>query len=137
MGCGCKTNIGANDSVSIKGNNIIIDGFSSLSKANHKTKKYLRYTLNFGVFLISLVLLPIMMLGVIAIMFQVLVINDTLDMGKIAKIVAHKIKFANYDEEELNYIYGEEPNHDYEDDDFEYTDVYGIEDIKETNKDVK
>lgn len=137
MGCGCKTNIGANDSVSIKGNNIIIDGFSSLSKANHKTKKYLRYTLNFGVFLISLILLPIMMLGVIAIMFQVLVINDTLDMGKIAKIVAHKIKFANYDEEELNYIYGEELNHDYEDDDFEYTDVYGIEDIKETNKDVK
>ena len=133
MGCGCKTNINS-DSVSIKGNNILLDGFSSASKSNHKTKTYLRYTFNFGVFLISLLLLPIMMIGVIAIMFQVLVINDTLDMGKIAKIIGHKIKFANYDEEELNYIYGENQNYD---DDVEYSDLYGIEDIKATNKDVK
>lgn len=141
MGCNCKTNIGNSSSPTlIDAENIFIEGLSPESKSNHKTKTYLRYLINFIVFLFSLIFLPVIMFGVVAVMFQVLVVNDTLDMGKIAKIIAHKIKFANYDEEDLMMIYGDD-NMDYEhkdeDEETQYVNLYDIEDIKEINTNVK
>lgn len=137
MGCGCKTNNGGNNTpTSINDDKLFIEGFSPESKLKHKTKTPLRYTINFLVFLISLVLLPVMMLGVVALMFQVLVLNDTLDMGKIARIVAHKIKFANYDEDDLRMIYGDEETEE-ETDELEYVNLYEIEDIKEGKTNVE
>ena len=126
MGCGCKTNIGSKDNIkTVDGDEIFIEGFSAESKKRHRTKKYFRYFANFIVFLFSLLFLPIIMIGSIIILFNFFVLNDTIDTAKIAKILAHKIKFANYTEDELNLIYGDTPK----DDDFEYKNLYEIEDI--------
>jgi len=136
MGCGCKTNInGDSNSISILGNNIVVDGMASPNE-KHRTKTYLRYTFNFLVFSLSLFLLPIIVIGAIVIMFKVLVLNDTLDMGKIAKIVANKIRFANYDEEELDYLYGDLPEYE-DEEEVEYENLYEIEDLNEKNKNVE
>jgi len=130
MGCGCKTNsktnIGNESKITTdNGDEVFIEGFSEESKKRHRTKKNFRYVVNFMFFLFSLLFLPLIMIGVIIILFNFFVFNDNIDTAKIVKILAHKIKFANYTDEELNYIYGEKP----EDDDFEYKDLYEIEDI--------
>lgn len=135
MGCGCKTNQNSNSGgITVDEQSLqLVDNFmNDKTPKKYGTKKYLRYLFNFIVFSFSMLFLPIIIAGVIWVMFKFLVLNENIDMAKSIKILSHKIKFANYDEDELKTIYG-----DYSEEDYEYEDLYEIDELKEENDDVK
>ena len=128
MGCGCKTNLDTN----LKGINVDeqslqhVDEFMDDKRPKkYGTEKYFRYLFNFIIFSFSMLFLPIIIIAIIWVMFKFLVLNENIDIAKSVRILSHKIKFANYDEEDLKMIYGE-----YNEEDYEYEDIYKIEELK-------
>jgi hypothetical protein len=128
MGCGCKTNQNKKlKDVNVEEQSLQhVDEFiSDKGTKKYGTKKYFRYLFNFMIFLFSMLFLPIIIIAIIWITFKFLVLNENVDIAKSIKILSHKIKFANYDEEDLRMVYG-----DYNEEDYEYEDIYKIEELK-------
>jgi hypothetical protein len=128
MGCGCKTNQSTNlKDINVEEQSLqhVDDFINDKTPKKYGTKKYFRYLFNFIIFLFSILFLPIIIIAIIWIMFKFLVLNENIDIAKSIKILSHKIKFANYDEEDLKMIYGE-----YDEEEYEYGDIYKIEELK-------
>lgn len=100
MGCNCK---GSND-------------FEYNEKTSDMSiaQNIIKYAIKSLAFSIALLFLPIIMLGVIWFLFDIIVLNKNVDLGRIVKLVAKNIKKFNegYDEDE-----DDDEDEDYEDED--------------------
>lgn len=117
MGCNCKN---SND-------------FEYTEKTTNKTilDNVVKYSFKTLAFLISLVLLPIIMIAIVWFLFDIIVLNKSVDLGRIVKIVAKNIKNFNED-------YDDE---DYDEDDDEFEEIneedyiaLNVEDITDKTK---
>jgi len=86
MGCGCKNT--KNDSIES------VKTARSWSESN-KTTSVIKYGFKIFGFLIALLTLPFIVLAIIWFMFDLIVLNREVDIAKLTKVLATKIKFAN------------------------------------------
>jgi hypothetical protein len=126
MGCGCKnTNNGSNEPK---------QEIRSWSESN-KTANIIKYGFKLIGFFIALLTLPFIVLAIIWFMFDLIVLNRQVDMAKITRVLAAKIKFANDDSH-----FNDEDDDDYdeEDDDYEFDEndyiTVDVEDITPDKK---
>jgi hypothetical protein len=115
MGCNCKN---SND-------------FEYTEKTTNKTifETIVKYSLKSLAFLLTLVLLPIIMIAIVWFLFDIIVLNKTVDLGRIVRVVAKNIGRFNEDDE------------DYDDDDDDFEEIneedyiaLNVEDITEKTK---
>ena len=117
MGCNCK---GSND-------------FEYTEKTTKKTilDNILKYSFKTLAFLISLVLLPIIMIAIVWFLFDIIVLNKNVDLGRIVKIVAKNINRFNEDYEEE---YDDDDDDEFEEINEEDYIALNVEDITEKTK---
>lgn len=136
MGCGCstktKTNKTANNKLESQ-NNQVAPSSSFTFNENSSNPKILDFIVkNFikiASFSLALLFLPIIMLAVIWFMFQLLVLNQEIDMRKVVTTLSSKIRRFNddyddedeYDEDE----YDDEEDY-YDEENYEALDVEEI-----------
>lgn len=86
MGCNCKNS----------------DDFEYTEKTTNKTifENILKYSFKILAFSISMVLLPIIVMAIIWFLFDIIVLNKNVDLGRIVRIVAKNINRFNEDYEE-------------------------------------
>ena len=132
MGCGCKLK---NDSKiqkkqetkEIKKVNKVTNVFTKSrkkEKLNFKNigKFIIKNTFKILAFLLALFLVPIIALASIWFMFELLVLNQDIDMVKITKVLSSKLKFAN----ESNFNLDDEDDEEFNSDDYVAIDVEDI-----------
>jgi hypothetical protein len=85
MGCNCKNS----------------NNFEYTEKTTNKTifETILKYSFKSLAFLISLVLLPVIMIAIVWFLFDIIVLNKNVDLGRIVKIVAKNTSRFNEDYE--------------------------------------
>ena len=117
MGCNCK---GSND----------FEYKEKSDNNNSVTQKITKYFFKTLAFSICLVFLPLIMLAIVWFLFDILVLNKNVDLGRIVRIVAKNIKRFNED-------YDEDDDDDFdEDDNFDEDDyiMLNVEDITDKTK---
>ncbi len=126
MGCGCKNT--KNDSIES------VKTVRSWSESN-KTASVIKYGFKIFGFLIALLTLPFIVLAIIWFMFDLIVLNREVDIAKLTKVLATKIKFANDTNNSEDDDYEDD---DYEDDDGEFDEndyiTVDVEDISPNKK---
>jgi len=80
MSCNCKTNKSMNSIMAENG------------QSENKTNNVVKYSLKVFAFLVFLILSPFIFLGVLWLGFQMLVINDSIDIKPILNFLARKLK---------------------------------------------
>ena len=119
MGCNCKNS----------------NNFEQTEETNNKNilENVLKYFFKSLGFIVSLILLPIIIGAVIWFLFDVIVLNKNVDLGRIVKLVAKNIKKFNEDSDEYD--------DDEEDDDDEFEELneedyiaLNVEDITDKTK---
>jgi hypothetical protein len=114
MSCGCKTKKTELD----KENKELIK--------NEKTKNNfngVKYFVKLIGFFIALLTIPFIVLFIIWFMFDLIVLNNQVDMQKAAKALISKIKFANEDNE----LHDNYDDDDYDDDELDETQYIAVD----------
>ena len=116
MGCNCKSS----------------NSFEYTEKTTNKTivENILKYFFKTLVFSLALVLLPIIMIAIVWFLFDIIVLNKNVDLGRIVNVLAKNIKKFNEDYEE---------DDDEDDDEFEELNeedyiALNVEDITDKTK---
>ena len=114
MGCNCKDS-----------NNFEYDG-----KVNDLsiTQNIIKYTIKTLAFLLSLIFLPIIMIGVIWFLFDILVLNKNVDLSKVVSILAKNIKKFNEDYDDYDDYNDYDDYDDYDEEDYVTINVEEITD---------
>ena len=127
MGCGCKTNssdkfelTSFNDKSLDSNNNENLETNLETNKPNN----IINYLFKLIGFFMGLLLLPIIVLAIIWFMFQLLVLNQEVDMKRIVLVLSSKLK--RFNESNIDEIY-------YGDDDDDEEEEYDEEEYDEEN----
>lgn len=126
MGCGCKNT--KNDS---NESNKMVRSWSE----SNKTANVIKYGFKIFGFLIGLLTLPFIVLAIIWFMFDLIVLNREVDIAKLTRVLATKIKFAN-DNAHLEEDDDDDDDEYYEDDEFDENDYITV-DVEDISPDKK
>lgn len=128
--CGCKNNksinLNFNNSFETEQNKTIkAFDFEYQSKGGQNSNFIIKNLIKIVSFSIALLLLPIIMIVIVWFMFDILVLNQEIDMKKIVTVLTSKLKRFNddygYDDE-----YDEEYAEEYDEENYEMLDVDDI-----------
>jgi hypothetical protein len=124
MACGCKTKTNKGFETEEKQTIKPFD-FEYQNKGNQNSNFIIKNLIKIVSFSIALLLLPIIMIVIVWFMFDILVLNQEIDMKKIVTVLTSKLKRFNddygYDDE-----YDEEYAEEYDEENYEMLDVDDI-----------
>jgi hypothetical protein len=130
MGCGCKTNItNKYEQTSFNYESIGLKNNENLE--TKKPNKIINYLFKLIGFFMGLLLLPIIVLAIIWFMFQLLVLNQEVNMKRIVLVLSSKLK--RFNESNIDEIYYGDDDYEDEDDEEEFDEenyeMLDVEDI--------
>lgn len=123
MACGCKTKTNNSFETEQKQTIKAFD-FEHQNKKGRKSNFIIKNLIKIVSFSIALLLLPIIMIAITWFMFEILVLNQEIDMKKIVMVLTSKLKRFNddgYDDE-----YDNDYDEEYDEENYEMLDVDDI-----------
>jgi hypothetical protein len=124
MGCGCKTKTNKSFETEEKQTIKAFD-FEYQNKEGQNSNFIVKNLIKIVSFSIALLLLPIIMIAVVWFMFELLVLNQEIDMKKIVTVLTSKLKRFN-DDDGYDDEYDNDYDEEYDDENYEMLDVDDI-----------